>query len=102
MPEIGTLGLMSGDGKRSAGHRPQATAPILDSTKAAVSIIARVGPEVGVVLPMAAHRSRPSALEGKPSVSRVYLSAAHRPNKFEEIIVFSRLTAVSSRDHGED
>ena len=32
MPEIGTLGLMSGDGKRSAGHRPQATAPILDST----------------------------------------------------------------------
>ena len=32
MPEIGTLGLMSGDGKRSAGHRPQATAPILDFT----------------------------------------------------------------------
>src|ERR1700716_890509 len=32
MPEIGTSGLMSGDGKRSAGHRPQATAPILDST----------------------------------------------------------------------
>ena len=32
MPEIGTLGLMSGGGKRSAGHRPQATAPILDST----------------------------------------------------------------------
>ena len=25
-------GLMSGDGKRGAGHRPQATAPILDST----------------------------------------------------------------------
>ena len=35
MPEIGTLGLMSGDGKRSAGHRPQATAPILNSTGAA-------------------------------------------------------------------
>ena len=33
MPEIGTFGLMSGDGKRSVGHRPQATAPILDSTK---------------------------------------------------------------------
>ena len=32
MPEIGTFGLMSGDGKRSVGHRPQATAPILDST----------------------------------------------------------------------
>jgi hypothetical protein len=32
VPEIGTLGLMSGDGKRGAGHRPQATAPILDST----------------------------------------------------------------------
>ena len=32
MPEIGTFGLMSGDGKRSVGHRPKATAPILDST----------------------------------------------------------------------
>jgi hypothetical protein len=32
MPEIGTSGSMSGDGKRSAGLRPQATAPILDST----------------------------------------------------------------------
>src|SRR5260221_3029753 len=28
---------MSGDGKRGAGHWPQATAPILDSTEAAVS-----------------------------------------------------------------
>jgi hypothetical protein len=34
VPEIGTPGLMSGDGKRGVGHRPQATAPILDSTKA--------------------------------------------------------------------
>jgi hypothetical protein len=34
MPEIGTSSSMSGDGKRSAGHRPQATAPILDSTEA--------------------------------------------------------------------
>src|SRR5450631_361738 len=34
MPEIGSSGLMSGDGKRGVGHRPQATAPILDSTKA--------------------------------------------------------------------
>ena len=34
MPEIGTSGSMSGDGKRGVGHRPQATAPILDSTKA--------------------------------------------------------------------
>src|SRR6516225_8360838 len=33
MPEIGTSVSMSGDGKRSVGHRPQATAPILDSTK---------------------------------------------------------------------
>jgi hypothetical protein len=32
MPEIGTSGLMSGDGKRGDGLRPQATAPILDST----------------------------------------------------------------------
>src|SRR5258707_1079060 len=36
MPEIGTPGLMSGDGKRGVGHRPQATAPILDSTVAEV------------------------------------------------------------------
>jgi hypothetical protein len=36
MPEIGTSSSMSGDGKRSDGLRPQATAPILDSTKAAV------------------------------------------------------------------
>src|SRR5712664_3116917 len=35
MPEIGTSGSMSGDGKRSVGHRPQATAPILDSTTSA-------------------------------------------------------------------
>ena len=33
MPEIGTSGSMSGDGKRSVGHRPQATALILDSTR---------------------------------------------------------------------
>lgn len=36
MPEIGTSGSMSGDGKRSAGLRLQATAPILDSTKLTV------------------------------------------------------------------
>jgi hypothetical protein len=33
MPEIGTSGSMSGDGQRSVGHRPQAAAPILDSTR---------------------------------------------------------------------
>ena len=32
MPETGTSGSMSGDGKRSVGHRPQVTAPILNST----------------------------------------------------------------------
>jgi hypothetical protein len=32
MQEIGTSGSISGDGKRSVGHRPQVTAPILDST----------------------------------------------------------------------
>ena len=36
MPEIGTFGLMSGDGKRSVGKLPQATAPVLDSTAAAI------------------------------------------------------------------
>jgi len=41
MPEIGTSGSMSGDGKRSVGHRPQATAPILDSTESDVPAPAR-------------------------------------------------------------
>ena len=36
MPEIGTSGSMSGDRKRGVGHRPQATAPILDSTEGEV------------------------------------------------------------------
>ena len=43
MPEIGTFGLMSGDGKRSDGHRPQATAPILDSTIADLTAVLRIG-----------------------------------------------------------
>ena len=30
MPETGTSGSMSGDGKRGVGHRPQVTAPILE------------------------------------------------------------------------
>ena len=37
MPEIGTSGSMSGDGKRSVGYRPQATSPILDSTIVTIS-----------------------------------------------------------------
>ena len=45
MPEIGTFGLMSGDGRRGAGRRPQATAPILDSTHA----IGKIGGEVGAL-----------------------------------------------------
>jgi hypothetical protein len=32
MPEIGTSGSMSGDGKRSDCPKAQVTAPILDST----------------------------------------------------------------------
>src|SRR6516164_8330455 len=35
MREIRTSGSMSGDGKRGVGHRPQATAPFLDSTSTA-------------------------------------------------------------------
>ena len=34
MPEIGTSGSMSGDGKRGVGQNGLVTAPILDSTKA--------------------------------------------------------------------
>jgi hypothetical protein len=37
MPEIGTSSSMSGDRKRGVGHRPQATAPILDSTDSEVA-----------------------------------------------------------------
>jgi hypothetical protein len=44
MPEIGTSGSMSGDGKRGVGHRPQATAPILDSTIASVRCDAAIRP----------------------------------------------------------
>jgi hypothetical protein len=36
MPEIGMSVSMSGDGKRGVGHRPQATAPILDLYEDAV------------------------------------------------------------------
>jgi hypothetical protein len=36
VPEIGTPGLTSGDGKRSDCRRAQATAPILDSTRGEV------------------------------------------------------------------
>jgi len=51
MPEIGTSGSMSGDGKRSVGHRPQATAPILDSTDSDVSSIRRGRKPSGDKLP---------------------------------------------------
>ena len=43
MPEIGTSSSMSGDGKRSDGLRPQATAPILDSTIASFRCAAEFG-----------------------------------------------------------
>jgi hypothetical protein len=43
MPEIGTSGSMSGDGKRSVGHRPQVTAPILNST---IATNFSLGPDV--------------------------------------------------------
>jgi hypothetical protein len=42
MPEIGTSSSMSGDGKRSDGLRPQATAPILDSTIASFRCAAQL------------------------------------------------------------
>jgi hypothetical protein len=41
MREIRTSGSMSGDGKRGAGHWPQATAPILDSTVATGMVAGR-------------------------------------------------------------
>ena len=54
MPEIGTPGLMSGDGKRGVGHRPQATAPILDFTEPTSDSkllgTQRLKPRMGLVL----------------------------------------------------
>jgi hypothetical protein len=45
MPEIGTSGSMSGDGKRNVGHRPQVTAPILDSTIASLAAMQDLMPQ---------------------------------------------------------
>ena len=50
MPAIGTFGLMSEDGKRSVGHRPQATAPILNSTFSTVLAVADLVVIGGIVL----------------------------------------------------
>jgi len=47
MPEIGTSGSMSGDGRRGAGHRPQAIAPILDSTSSSVRLDASMSATQG-------------------------------------------------------
>jgi hypothetical protein len=49
MPEIRSSGLMSGDGKRGVGHRPQATAPILDSTASKRSRSVRCAPRAFAV-----------------------------------------------------
>ena len=46
MPETGTSGSMSGDGKRSVGHRPQVTAPILDLPNATGIATSRAPPEL--------------------------------------------------------
>ena len=47
MPETGTSGSMSGDGKRGVGHRPQVTAPILNSTSNVVCCETAFSPELG-------------------------------------------------------
>ena len=75
MPEIGTFGLMSGDGKRSVGHRPQATAPILNSTSSPTRCAA-----IGA-----------SAAEGRPSVAR--LASSRQPVTLSG----TRLSAPQSR-----
>jgi hypothetical protein len=51
MPEIGMSVSMSGDGKRSVGHRPQATAPILDSTTPSVTGVSSARQPSGDKLP---------------------------------------------------
>ena len=54
MPEIGTFGLMSGDGKRSVGHRPQATAPILKTLPE--SLVLTLNQRVQGSSPLCAHQ----------------------------------------------
>jgi len=48
-PDTGMSGSMSGDGKRSVGHRPQATAPILDSTRIGIGQALQAVPGVELV-----------------------------------------------------
>jgi hypothetical protein len=67
MPEIGTSGSMSGDGKRSVGHRPQATAPCAAQVGAAQVGAAEVG---------AAQVRRWQSPVTRPSRSRSTCSAA--------------------------
>ena len=61
MPEIGTSGSMSGDGKRSVGHTAQATAPILNSTLSDIRHRRRLKPRLCSV-PLRARGSSSSAL----------------------------------------
>ena len=72
MPEIGTSGSMSGDGKRGDGHWPQATAPILDSTEATRAARGESAPASKADLPV---RARHRILYEMRQVFRV--SATH-------------------------
>src|SRR5882672_5886690 len=73
MPEIGTSSSMSGDRKRGVGHRPQATAPILDSTTADSPINPASRPRILPPLPTSRFRP-PPVYRGQQESPRAPLS----------------------------
>src|SRR6266436_5132026 len=89
MPEIGSSGLMSGDGKRGVGHRPQATAPILDST------VADLGEDLDFGYPAALQKPRLCAEAPFANPLRAG-SGVHR---FEELGTRLHLSNRTWQDH---
>src|SRR5262249_12307185 len=83
MPEIGTSGSMSEDGKRSVGHMPQATVPILDSSRARADLgrIEHPARSVGYVLRCGIFEMQHEChlrAGGQPSSSRLDACGLHQ------------------------
>jgi hypothetical protein len=80
MPEIGMSVSMSGDGKRGVGHRPQATAPILDSTIGLTTAAGR-----GVCL-LGYTRRRSDAIAGRGAVEKFHRWLGPRRGRLTDFI----------------
>src|SRR5215813_10780025 len=95
MPKIGTSGSMSEDGKRGAGHRSQATAPVLDSTDGAMDRWAKGGrvPEGALhcvtTSRLTKDRRRPSRAKNGPLTRRHSAQASSRklPRSKRQLLV---------------